>query len=152
MRDLDESNPGTVYKQFYIFVYVFPCIYIYINIYIYIYIYYIYISKSDTGKLSKKILDKINSGDFSSVRSNQSKNSQAVVEWFKKKCKKKNASFIVFDIESFYLSISPESNFQKAMNFGKTIRDIPGKDISTVMQSRGILLFNNMRTLTEKMW
>ena len=40
-------------------------------------------SKSDIGKLSKIILDKINSDVLSSVQVNQWKNSQAVVEWFK---------------------------------------------------------------------
>ena len=59
-------------------------------------------SKSDIGKLSKIILDKINSDVLSSVEVNQWKNSQAVVEWFKNIRNKNNASFIVFDIKSFY--------------------------------------------------
>ena len=59
-------------------------------------------SKSDIGKLSKIILDKINSDVLSSVQVNQWKNSQAVVEWFKNIRNKNNASFIVFDIKSFY--------------------------------------------------
>ena len=73
-------------------------------------------SKSDIGKLSKIILDKINSDVLSSVQVNQWKNSQAVVEWFKNIRNKNNASFIVFDIERFYPSISPEL-FHKAINF-----------------------------------
>ena len=40
-------------------------------------------SKSDIGKLSKIILDKVNSDVLSSVQLNQCKNSQAVTEWFK---------------------------------------------------------------------
>ena len=40
-------------------------------------------SKSDIGKLSKIILDKINSDALSSVQVNQWKNTQAVIEWFK---------------------------------------------------------------------
>ena len=40
-------------------------------------------SKSDIRRLSKIILDKINSDVLSSVQVNQWKNSQAVVEWFK---------------------------------------------------------------------
>ena len=40
-------------------------------------------SKSDIGKLSKIILDKINSDILLTVQLNQWKNSQAVVEWFK---------------------------------------------------------------------
>ena len=45
---------------------------------------------------------------------------------------KKNASFIAFNIESFYPSILPKL-FHKAINFVKTIRDIPDKDIAIIM-------------------
>ena len=48
---------------------------------------------------------------------------------------KNNASFIVFDIERFYPPISLEL-FHEAINFVKTICDIPEKDISIIMQSR----------------
>ena len=106
-------------------------------------------SKSDIEKLSKIILDKINSDVLSSVQVNQWKNSQAVVEWFKNIRNKNNASFIVFDIEGFYPSISPEL-FHKAINFVKTIRDIPDKDISIIMQSRRTLLFNNKKPWLKK--
>ena len=41
------------------------------------------LSKSDIGKSSKIILDKIISDVLSSVQVNQWKNSQAVIEWFK---------------------------------------------------------------------
>ena len=80
---------------------------------------------------------------------NQWKNSQAVVEWFKNIRNKNNASFIVFDIESFYSSISP-GLFHKAINFVKTSRDIPDKDISIIMQSRRTLLFNNKEPWLKK--
>ena len=59
-------------------------------------------SKSDIGKVSKIIFAKINSDALSSMQVNQWKNSQAVIE------NKNNASFIVFDIESFFSSISLE--------------------------------------------
>ena len=54
------------------------------------------------SRLSKIILDKINRDVLSSVQVNQWKNSQAVTEWFKNIQNKNNASFIVFDITSFY--------------------------------------------------
>ena len=73
---------------------------------------------------------------------NQWKNSQAVVEWFKNIRNKNNASFIVFDIESFYPSISRKL-FHEAVDFVKTSPYIPDKDISIIIQSRRTLLFNN---------
>ena len=54
----------------------------------------------------------------------------------------KTALFIVFDVESFYPSISPQI-FHKAINYVKTIRDIPDNDISIIMQSRRTFLLNN---------
>ena len=81
---------------------------------------------------------------------NQRKISQAEVAWFKNKNRNKNnASFIVFDIESFYPSISPKL-FHKAINFVKTVCDIPDKDISIIMQSVRTLLFNNRNPLLKK--
>ena len=62
---------------------------------------------------------------------------------------KKNVSFIVFDIDSFYPLISPEL-FHKPINFVKTSRDIPDKDISIIMQSRQTLLFNNKELWLRK--
>ena len=55
---------------------------------------------------------------------------------------KNNASFIVFDIESFYPSISRKL-FHEAVDFVKTSPHIPDKDISIIIQSRRTLLFNN---------
>ena len=66
-----------------------------------------------------------------------------------KNLKQSNASFIVFNIASFYPSISHEL-FHKAINFVKTIRDVPDKDISIIMQSRRTLLFNNKEPWLKK--
>ena len=59
-------------------------------------------SKSDIGKISKYVLDKINQKLRSVTEVNQWKNSHSVIEWFKNIRNKRNASFFVFDIESFY--------------------------------------------------
>ena len=75
-------------------------------------------SKSDIGNLCKIILDKINSDVLPSLKINQGKNSQEVIEWFKNIRNKNNASLIVFDVESFYSSISLEL-FHKVTNFVK---------------------------------
>ena len=63
-------------------------------------------SKSDTGKVSKTILDRMNKEITSSVRVNQWKNSSAVIKWFRNIENKSNCSFIIFDIQDFYPSIS----------------------------------------------
>ena len=57
-------------------------------------------SKSSIGKISKMILDKINSIIQSKTSVNQWKD-MSVIEWFINIKSKESSSFIVFDIESF---------------------------------------------------
>ena len=64
-------------------------------------------SKSDIGKVSKQILDKINSNIRASTEINQWQNSKSVIDWFVNIRNKNKTTFFQFDIESFYPSISP---------------------------------------------
>ena len=59
-------------------------------------------SKSDTGKISKIILDRINQKLVTSTSANQWKNTQSVIDWCVNIPNKKHSAFAVFDIESFY--------------------------------------------------
>ncbi len=63
-------------------------------------------TKSESGKLSKIILDKINSNLRKIPNLNQWKNTQNVIEWFGNIKEKHRHSFISFDIVDFYPSIS----------------------------------------------
>ena len=99
-------------------------------------------SKTNIGKISKKVLDEINEKITSSIGVNQWKNSNAVIEWFKSILNKSKRSFIVFDIENFYPSISL-TLFNNAIQFAKEICEIPDNDLSIIMHSRKTLLFNN---------
>ena len=54
-----------------------------------------------------------------------------------------------FETKTMHHSISLEL-FHKAINFVKTICDIPEKDISIIMQSRRALLFNNKESWLKK--
>ena len=80
-------------------------------------------SKSDIGKISKYVLDKIYQKLRSVTEVNQWKNSHSVTEWFKNIRNKRNASIFVFDIESFYPSISLNL-LEDAINFAKTVCNI----------------------------
>ena len=57
--------------------------------------------KSDNGTLGKIILDQINKLIFLPCKLANRK-TQEMIEWFKNIRNKNNASFIVFDIKSFY--------------------------------------------------
>ena len=99
-------------------------------------------SKSSIGRISKHILDKINSQILLFKKLNQWKDTSDVIEWYKAIDDKQNSSFIQFDIESFYPSIKKEL-FDSAILFAKTITDISDEELNIIMESRKTLLFNN---------
>ena len=106
-------------------------------------------SKSDIGKISKHVLDKINQNLRSVTEVNQWKNSHSVIDWFSNIRNKRNTSFFVFDIESFYPLISLEL-LEDAINFAKTICNISEQDLAIIMQARRTLLFNNGEPWVKK--
>ena len=65
-------------------------------------------TKSDIGKISKIILDRVNNDLRASTRYNQWKSSKAVIDWFNNMSDKNKCSFSIFDIQEFYPSISEE--------------------------------------------
>ena len=98
-------------------------------------------SKSSIGKISKVILDKINNHIQKETSANQWKDTSSVIEWFVNIKERERSSFMVFDIESFYLSIT-ERLFNNATQFAKQITEISDYDMSLINQSRKTLLFN----------
>ena len=62
-------------------------------------------AKSEIGRISKVISDKINSSLIKQLKVNQWKNTQNVIEWFTKIEEESNHKFIMFDIKDFYPSI-----------------------------------------------
>ena len=66
---------------------------------------------------------------------NQWKNTSAILEWYNKIPNKSQCSFIQFDIEIFYPSITWGLK-NKAVEFAKTIADIPNEDLSIIMMSQ----------------
>ena len=90
------------------------------------------------------MLDKISKKLTSSIGVNQWKNSNAVIEAFKTIQNKSKRSFIVFDIENFYPSISL-TLLNNAIQFAKEVCEIPDNDLAIIMHSRKTL-FNNGET------
>ena len=66
-------------------------------------------TKSDIGKISKIILDRVNDDLRTLTRYNKWKSSKAVIDWFNGIPDKSKCSFSIFDIQEFYLSISENS-------------------------------------------
>ena len=99
--------------------------------------------------VSKKILERINAKIRSLTSLNQSKNTASVINWFNNKQNKANNVFIVFDIESFYLSISEEL-LKMSINYAKQFINIPERDIDIIMHSRKSLLFHQDAAWVKK--
>ena len=106
-------------------------------------------SKFDIGKINKTILDKIITKIVFLTNVNQWKNSTSVTEWYKTIPNKNQYRFVMFDIESFYPSISLEL-FNETLNFVKNLTDISETDVSIVMQARKTLLFNDSKPWLKK--
>ena len=106
-------------------------------------------SKSDIGKISKHILDKINQQMRRETGVSQWKNSYEVIEWFKNIRNKSNVLFFVFDIESFCPSISLKL-LDNAINFAKSICNISEQDMLIIMQARRTLLFKDGERWVKK--
>ena len=107
-------------------------------------------SKSEIGKIIKHILDKINKSLLSNIKVNQSKNTSDAISWFKNINNKKHSSFVNFDVKHFYPSIS-EKLLIDVINFAKSSTNITEQDLSTIMQSRKTLLFQNSEPWVKKL-
>ena len=106
-------------------------------------------AKSEYGKLSKVILDKINSNLRQKLNSNQWRNTQQVISWFGNINDKDRHSFISFDIVDFYPSIS-EKNLNEALVWPSDLATITENDISIIKHARKSLLFGNGKLWTKK--
>ena len=106
-------------------------------------------SKSDKGKISKTILDKINQTIINKTKVNQWKNTSEVIKRFENITNKKHSSFINFDVENFYSSVSLKL-FTDAINYARNKIDINDQELAIIMQSRKTLLFQNGETWVKK--
>ena len=99
-------------------------------------------AKSDSGKISKLILDKVNTHLRTILNVNQWRSTQNVIEWFGNIEQKSRHSFISFDTVDFYPSIS-ENLLDQALSWASSLADISYEDISIIKHARKSLLFNN---------
>ena len=106
-------------------------------------------AKSELGKVSKQILDNINSKIRKTTKLNQWKNTSDVTNWFTRIPDMQKHSFASFDINSFYPSIT-KSLLSKAISFAKNFTTISDNDIDIIMHCRKSLLFDNETAWTKK--
>ena len=106
-------------------------------------------AKSELGRVSKQILDHINTELSTITEAHQWRNTSSVIEWFKALQNKPALSLTQFYIVDFYPSIS-EDLLTKAMEFAKQHTALNQESINVIMHSRKSLLFSNGTTWTKK--
>ena len=106
-------------------------------------------TKTEIGKISKIILEKINNNLKKTFGFQQWINTTEVIDWFKNIKNKEKATFIQFDIIDFYPSIN-EKMLDEAIVFAKQHTKITNQDINIIKQCRRTILKNNRDTWIKK--
>ena len=99
-------------------------------------------AKTNIGVISKQILEKINKNIRTITVSNQWRNTNQVLDWFKNLENKDKLRFFQFDIVSFYPSIS-ETLFLNAIEYAKSITEITKNELEIMIHSRRSFLFTD---------
>ncbi|PFX25774.1 Tenascin-X [Stylophora pistillata] len=98
-------------------------------------------AKSEIGKISKQILDRINRGIVNHLNLNQCKNAKAVSKWFNNITNKEPYSFIAFDVVDFYPSISVDL-LNTALEFASGHVSITDEERNIILHTKKSLLYS----------
>ena len=98
-------------------------------------------SKSDVGRVSKHLLQRIVQELNAKLKFHQWRDPQEVTKWFKEiKCKR-SATFLKFDIVGFYPAIT-KSLLERALEFASKHIFISKADLDTIFAARQSFLFH----------
>ena len=106
-------------------------------------------TKAEIGKISKRILDRINTKVVHTLQLNQWKNTKAVLNWFNSIQCKAPCSFITFDVVDFYPSISIDL-LNAALDFASQHVYISNDDRHIILQAKTSLLCSNGELWAKK--
>ena len=106
-------------------------------------------SKSNVGKISKIILQRINSNLRAKTGLNQWQSSDQAISWFNGIRNKQKFTFLKLDIISFYPSISEEL-LNKAISWAKNLEPITNEEIKIIKHSRKSFLFHKKEYWVKK--
>ena len=106
-------------------------------------------TKSEIGKISKQILEKINLTIKDQTRFNQWKNTNEVINWYNSITSKEKHSFICFDVCEFYPSIT-ENLLNKALTYASGFTTISEQDKNIIIHAKKSLLYNNENPWCKK--
>ena len=98
-------------------------------------------AKSEIVKISKEILDRINTNIIHKLSLNQWKNTKAVLSWFNSLDDKDSCTFIAFDVVDFYPSISIDL-LNAALDFASSYVTITDHERRIILHAKKSLLYN----------
>ena len=98
-------------------------------------------TKSDLGRVSKTILQRINDELRNLTKVNQWRSSSSVIDWFKAIVDKQRYTFTIFDIQDFYPSIN-ETLLKKSIEFASGKVEISKKEKEIIFHTRKSLLYH----------
>ena len=106
-------------------------------------------TKSEIGKVSKRILDRINAKVTVATQANQWKSTSSVIEWYKNITVTNEHRFICFDVVDFYPSISEEL-LNSALDFASAYDNITNEERNVIIQAKNSLLIYNSQQWQKK--
>ena len=108
---------------------------------------------NNLGRVSKRILDKVNHTCRDASGVNQWRSTQDVLQWFSNvnssNTTKDKAKLLQFDISEFYPSIT-EDLLRNSLEFAGSYTPIDQEDEELIMACRKSVLFNHGKVLTKK--
>ena len=106
-------------------------------------------AKSEIGKISKIILDRVNSVVREKTKVLQWRNTHSVIEWFKGIKNKRQCKFLKFDIAEFYPSISKKV-LKKSIKFAREFTEVSEEEEEIIIHAKEALLFSNDSAWVKK--
>ena len=106
-------------------------------------------SKSEIERISKHILDQINTELVNKLSVNKWKNTISVIKWFKNINYKRLYKFLQFNIWDFYPSIK-EALLHETIQFAKKHVPITRKDVEVKFHARKSVLYNDGEPWVKK--
>ena len=110
---------------------------------------------NNLGKVSKRVLDEINTTCREAAGVSQWKSTQDVLRWFTEihaqNPTKNRGKFVQFDICEFYPSIS-DKLLKDSLDYAKNHASIDEEEVDLIMACRRSILFNDGKTWTMLPW
>ena len=106
-------------------------------------------TKPELGRVSKKMLDKINSELRSKTKLRQWRRTKEVRDWFINLKQKHTLTFVKFDVEAMYPSISEEL-LSKSLDWAKSLVEVSDEQVEVINGTKKALLYSEGQPWTKK--